>query len=1136
MQLPRSLVALLLFLLCAQFTSAAVVHARQLDDDSASTSVQRSGEPTTTTTGSTREATSEAGRTATRNEASHTAATSIETRTRNSAESSVTAAVSTTSLTDIPSAAVPSGTAAASSTAAVYSGRGLPLQPKVTPAIGIAGAVLIITGAIYTLIGIKNHWVNIGGSVAFLVALSITVLVEYVMNPPVTDAVQGAFFVAAFIPALLAGGVAFIFRDITEGLGCLLGGFCVSMWFLVLKSGGLITSTTGRAIFIGVFSAVGWALSFSHYTRTYGLIGCTSFAGATITVIGIDCFSRAGLKEFWLYIWDLNNDTFPLFTNTYPITRGIRVEIACIIIISLLGVASQMKLWRVVKARREQRDAIRRQKAEEQERMDEEIGKRIVEDTDRERAQWEALYGDKTYGEKTAELDHPDSGMGSEHAQKASVSVRELSRGASEESVEMYELESGAREGSQAQIISQYATPEERVDDIQQIDGHGRPLPPAPGYFSTNYRSSMVPKRQDSMEYSALDQGAYSDGSAGTTPRISMSAPPPPQHVPLPFVVPTGNDSSSELLEQQSIVSIPEELLRREDSAHRLSAHPNSKRSSNIRNSHATSEENLIEPDMIEDDRASSIAATLDDMNEEVISLPALSRVGTPFSRLDRADGGQEDAGIESAESEAIGDETARDSPATGNAFPQEAQMEGQHEGLASAPPRPLTSSTDPKLEDKQATRKDRRKSGTSTDPQEVGSSSDNQARSRRSTAQSEIAHSIVGSLSDHLPDKLSKVMLTYRTNEWAKHVSMAEQPELESIPEPSSPGVMVDLGFKNAAETPQKTPDPSPHTEAKPERDSRDESQPAYQPKQYRQSLQRSSSSQSKNVQLNDTPVPLSRNSSSATLGNTSHINLQRNSSASSLPTISRPGSALAGNGTRGLRISSSPVNAPIAEQPSEEHMAESRVEKRYSHAPMPTNTLMSERDSRMRNKPTKMSFIAPPGQSPVVQAHGSQRVSRAPSAANSARSFQMGQDEADPDNMPLSQRKLMIQKNRMSSQQQQRNSSYPSLSAQNFDSHQPHRERESSNQQEKREQMFASWRGSLQHDQQLRQPAQRENEGRRSAMISERRNKEWAQQQQEINRQHIDMMIHEKMRTGQMQQLHRERLRRLQAGAKTE
>jgi hypothetical protein len=93
------------------------------------------------------------------------------------------------------------------------------------------------------------------------------------------------------------------FQGSHRRLGCLLGGFCLSMWFLVLKPGGLIADSTGRAIMIGVFCVVGWSLSFSQYTRNYGLIGCTAFGGAMIAILGVDCFSRAGLKEFWLYIW-----------------------------------------------------------------------------------------------------------------------------------------------------------------------------------------------------------------------------------------------------------------------------------------------------------------------------------------------------------------------------------------------------------------------------------------------------------------------------------------------------------------------------------------------------------------------------------------------------------------------------------------------------------------------------------------------------------------------------------------------------------------------------------------------------------------------------------------------------------------
>jgi hypothetical protein len=140
-------------------------------------------------------------------------------------------------------------------------------------------------------------------SAAYLSSLAVTVLIVYLMNPPVSDAVQGAFFVAAAVTGLIFGGLALVFSDITDGLGCLLGGFCLSMWLLSLKEGSLIASTGGRAIFIGCMSAAGYALAWSHYTRNHGLIASISFSGATIAMLGVDCFSGAGWKEFWLYIW-----------------------------------------------------------------------------------------------------------------------------------------------------------------------------------------------------------------------------------------------------------------------------------------------------------------------------------------------------------------------------------------------------------------------------------------------------------------------------------------------------------------------------------------------------------------------------------------------------------------------------------------------------------------------------------------------------------------------------------------------------------------------------------------------------------------------------------------------------------------
>ena len=161
----------------------------------------------------------------------------------------------------------------------------------------------MLTGVVYTLIGIRTKWLHIFLSSSYLVSLAVTVLIIYVMHPPIPNAIQGAYFVAALVTGVAFGIGSVIFPDITECLGCLLGGFCLSMWFLVLRPGGLVRPIVGKVVMIACFSVGTTGLYFHRLTRPYGLIGSTSFAGATVIVLGIDCFSRAGLKEFWMYIW-----------------------------------------------------------------------------------------------------------------------------------------------------------------------------------------------------------------------------------------------------------------------------------------------------------------------------------------------------------------------------------------------------------------------------------------------------------------------------------------------------------------------------------------------------------------------------------------------------------------------------------------------------------------------------------------------------------------------------------------------------------------------------------------------------------------------------------------------------------------
>ncbi|GFF22318.1 ras modification protein erf4 [Aspergillus udagawae] len=268
----------------------------------------------------------------------------------------------------------------------------LPLEPQVTPAFGVGGFILIATGAILALIGIRNSWVQVFLSAAFLTSLGVTVLIVYVMNSPVRVAVQGAYLVAIFFTGVTFGALSIVFKELTEGLGCLLGGFCVSMWLLCLRPGGLLTDTNAKAGFIGAISVAFYALSFSHHTRPYGLIVSAGVSGGTAVALGIDCYSRAGLKEFWLYIWGLNEDVFPLGTETYPITRNIRVELAVTVIVAILGVVSQLRLWKVIREKRSKEEAVKNEEEKRKEEAEDEVARRLEENNMRERQAWEAQY------------------------------------------------------------------------------------------------------------------------------------------------------------------------------------------------------------------------------------------------------------------------------------------------------------------------------------------------------------------------------------------------------------------------------------------------------------------------------------------------------------------------------------------------------------------------------------------------------------------------------------------------------------------------------------------------------------------------------------------------------------------------
>ncbi|TVY19785.1 hypothetical protein LARI1_G002972 [Lachnellula arida] len=1019
----------------------------------------------------------------------------------------------------------------------------LPLTPQLTPGFGVAGVILLISGAIYTVVGIKNKMLHVFLSAGYLASLAVSVLILYVMNLPVSNAVQGAYVVAAVITGLVLGGGAIIFSEMTEGLGCLLGGFCFSMWLLVLKPGGLLTSTSGKSIFIAVFTVVSFATSFHHSTRPYSLMAFISFGGATVVVIGIDCFSRAGLKEFWAYIWALNNNLFPVGATTYPLTRGIKVEIAVIIVIFLAGIVSQMKLWKVIKERREERAVERLTDERTMAKEEENVGRRIEDLNAEERNQWEAVHGDKDQINKDINPSQRDSGVGDMDSQKkGAMSVVTSIRRSADDEIEMSEMVTPTIANGAGLVMSRKSQDGGAVTvrvarDLEpgpELDGNGNPTEPAQTRRShASARSSL---QLDSEEENVWVVGA--DGEArlerrpsrrhsskrNSNPPTSTRASGAPEVVPLPFRVPEGDaedDRSSvatfaddEQAGHQDQKRHSKRLSSGSAILHRFSkrSQRNSSRLSNqVSTGEAPSMEDLVIPRGIEDDRASSVAATVDGLSDDegmrsirssIDRVPDTSGARSPDldkvpifvlshpSNLDDAlpaaasVPGNAEGNLKQAISAELIEREEREN----------ARPEGQHEEHVSG--QSLTGGTDRKPESNIASSIEAPEPSLAENPKT--------APSVVSAAESKSA----AITKDRLPPQMSRVVMSYRTNEWAKHLGNADVPEVEELKiedkntEVAAPVMVGELQQTSEIALPlpasRSISTTSNHNAPPLTRSSSAQSKAHPSPYQPRPEMANGFVSQDSAIQRSM--------SQQSMRSQTSQTNLNR------------------------FRVSSSPaIPQAIVESPIEENFPSQTVPFGSS------DTLIGKRDTMMRNKSYSFhnSQTALASTPELPAAHGSVPQSRTGSEAGSLYNYQNTSSPVLPeedDNMPLSARRNLI---RQSSLQQL---SSPVAPVQQppmpYDSHQPRRQ-SSAPSHMAREQQLASWRASVQHDLHSTVVPNITVERQRSALWQGRQAEEQRKAMDARMKGERDNAFDERMRRGDMLSAHRDALRKMQAGA---
>ncbi|KUL86283.1 hypothetical protein ZTR_08563 [Talaromyces verruculosus] len=1004
-------------------------------------------------------------------------------------------------------------------------GNALPIQPTITPSIGITGVVLMITGMAYNIVGIKNQWLHVFLSAAFLSSLSVTVLIEYVMSPPVSNAIQGAYFVAAFLTGLIFGALSLIFKELTEGLGCLLGGFCVSMWLLSLKRGGLLAESGTRGAFIGAFCVAFYALSFSSYTRPYGLIVSTAFAGSTIAVLGIDCFSRAGWKEFWLYIWGLNDNLFPFGTSTYPVTRGIRVELAVTVVVCLLGLLSQFKLWKLIRERRKKQEEALAEERRKKDEAEVELGRAIEEKKESDLVRWEAIYGAKGNPSTT------QTPASETQPWPAPVELVE----APDNSVEMVDLP---------------ATPHDTPKD-QGITEDG------------NQKSDDAEKEatadQDQIEAAHNESAITNDG---TTPinqdeAAVLSAPPPPPVTPLPFRVPNpGNRPDTGDGDAHSIQVIIDDIdTASVSTSKRLSAvsllrHLSQRKSATKRRSRLQSEsDEMLVPIPPASSTYSDKAIGDSEDGSDLGDAQSMDIDDLDLHSADLSDNESDDKTLQEA---ACSTETAVITPSPPDVeeatVPVDAKsstgrLENRTENIPST--KDKASIKDGQEDAGLGIVTDKRRhtvdGATSVLPKVKVPSfvqmADSPSKTMHSNTKEEKAQKSIAPLSipksksssskkedltsdivKKIPSHVSPIVMSYRTNEWAKHLSHADAPELEPLENLADTERPISLEFieiaapLNMEELKQTalTASPPPVVEKR--------ALPSPEHVVYN-TAQRSASSisgqsvhevssrhsvyeQPVNLKTPPTAFPSEVVTSESTLP---------------LPIASR---SPARNIPNGLRSVSSPLLTTVAAQNMPQNLARNST---HSQGTEESHSLMAQRERLIQARLSSVSLT----QDAWTPRNKSRQSLEEGYRSRPESQLSMGEE----DNMPLTQRRALLQQRAISpilgmdTDARKSPVDRPPLIGARLS-------RESRESSKPKLSTMAAWRESLQEDLSKHKPLL-DVDYAQNELMEQQRKAQIARHQRLQASENLHNSIAERMRRGDMQDLHREAMRRMQAAA---
>ncbi|KAF7310817.1 DUF4203 domain-containing protein [Mycena chlorophos] len=286
-----------------------------------------------------------------------------------------------------------SSAVSASASASASAGPDTVLATKLDPAFGVLGAVLIITGVPSAFFGHKNRRVSCFGLMRTSThpppdgprsfSLDSTLSRSFVLcsfsryaialfgilnavNPP-SKTLRGLFVLASAVAGIAGGGISIFFWKASRYFIGGWGGFALALWVQCFHDGGVIRTVGFRWIFYIGCGVVGFILCTIPKIHYHILLMSTAIVGSSAFMLGVDCFTTAGLKEF--YIWNLGfRSLFPKYVNNgieFPVSQTMQIELGLIGAITLMGIAVQLRVLTVLQRKLQEI-------AEEQKKRDEE--------------------------------------------------------------------------------------------------------------------------------------------------------------------------------------------------------------------------------------------------------------------------------------------------------------------------------------------------------------------------------------------------------------------------------------------------------------------------------------------------------------------------------------------------------------------------------------------------------------------------------------------------------------------------------------------------------------------------------------------------------------------------------------------